>query len=100
MKPDDGVGDSRFIHVSHIKKAGSSELPRGQRISYALGSDRDGRAMAVSVEARRVVKQTKRKPTQKPDQPTDTGLARILRKRRPKGGFVVLAKYSRLKNVA
>jgi cold shock CspA family protein len=30
VKPDDGVGDSRFIHVSHIKKAGSSELPRGQ----------------------------------------------------------------------
>jgi cold shock CspA family protein len=22
VKPDDGVGDSRFIHVSHIKKAG------------------------------------------------------------------------------
>jgi CspA family cold shock protein len=79
VKPDDGVGDSRFIHVSHIKKAGSSELPRGQRISYALGPDRDGRAMAVSVEARRVVKQTKRKPTQKPDQPTDTGLARSWR---------------------
>jgi hypothetical protein len=42
---------------------------------------------------------TKRKPVKR-DEPTDTGLALILRKRRPKGGFVVLAKYSRLKNVA
>ena len=42
----------------------------------------------------------KRKPTQKRDKPDDTGLAVLLRKRRPRGGFVVLAKYSRLKSVA
>ena len=41
----------------------------------------------------------KRRPPKR-EKPTDTGLARILRKRRPKGGFVVLAKYGRLKSVA
>jgi hypothetical protein len=48
-----------------------------------------------------VNKQTKRKPTPKRQhKPDDTGLALLLRKRRPRGGFVVLAKYSRLKSVA
>jgi hypothetical protein len=42
----------------------------------------------------------KRKPTPKRDKPNDFGLAVLLRKRRPRGGFVVLAKYSRLKSVA
>jgi hypothetical protein len=43
---------------------------------------------------------TKLKPTRRRDKPDDTGLAMLLRKRRPRGGFVVLAKYSRLKSVA
>jgi len=42
----------------------------------------------------------KRKPAKPRNKPDDTGLALILRKRRPRGGFVVLAKYSRLKSVA
>jgi hypothetical protein len=46
------------------------------------------------------VNKWKSKPTQKRDKPNDTGLALLLRKRRPRGGFVVLAKYSRLKSVA
>jgi CspA family cold shock protein len=50
VKPDDGIGDSRFVHFSQIRKTGLSELPRGQRVSYALGPDRNGRAMAVNVE--------------------------------------------------
>jgi len=50
VKPDDSIGDSRFVHVSQITRTGLSELSRGQRISYALGPDRNGRAMAVSVE--------------------------------------------------
>jgi cold shock CspA family protein len=50
VKPDDGIGDSRFVHFSQIRKTGLSELSRGQRVSYALGPDRNGRAMAVNVE--------------------------------------------------
>jgi hypothetical protein len=46
------------------------------------------------------VSKEKRKPTPKRNKPDDTGLALLLRKRRPRGGFVVLAKYSRLKSVA
>jgi hypothetical protein len=43
---------------------------------------------------------TKRKPVKRDKPPDDIGLALLLRKRRPRGGFVVLAKYSRLKSVA
>jgi hypothetical protein len=42
---------------------------------------------------------TKRKPVKR-DKQDDIGLALLLRKRRPRGGFVVLAKYSPLKSVA
>jgi hypothetical protein len=34
------------------------------------------------------------------DKPDNSGLARLLRKRQPKGGFVLLAKYAKLKGVA
>jgi hypothetical protein len=39
-------------------------------------------------------------PHQEISSTEDIGLALLLRKRRPRGGFVVLAKYSRLKSVA
>ena len=39
-----------FVHFSQIRRTGLSELPRGQRVSYALGPDRNGKAMAVNVE--------------------------------------------------
>jgi hypothetical protein len=42
---------------------------------------------------------TKRKRVKR-DKQDDIGLVLLLRKRRPRGGFVVLAKYSRLKSVA
>lgn len=45
-------------------------------------------------------KQKRSKPTPKRDKAESTGLDRILRQRKPRGGFVVLAKYSRLKSVA
>jgi cold shock CspA family protein len=50
VKPDDGFGESRFVHFSQIRKTGPSELPRGQRVSYALGPDRNGKLMAVNIE--------------------------------------------------
>jgi cold shock CspA family protein len=50
LKPDDGIGDSRFVQVSQIRKTGLSELSRGQRVGYELGPDRNGKAMAVNVE--------------------------------------------------
>jgi hypothetical protein len=45
---------------------------------------------------------TKRKPTPKRDDKQDQndGLARLLRKRRPTGGFVMLSGYARVKGVA
>ena len=49
VKPD-RVGDNVFVHFSQIRKTGLSELSRGQRVSYELGPDRNGRAMAVNVE--------------------------------------------------
>jgi hypothetical protein len=43
---------------------------------------------------------TKRKPTPKrDDEQNQTGLARLLRKRRPTGGFVMLSGYARVKGV-
>jgi hypothetical protein len=43
----------------------------------------------------------KRKPAKRDgDKPDNSGLARLLRKRKPIGGVVMLAKYNRLKNVA
>ena len=49
VKPDH-IGDSVFVHFSQIRKTGLSELSRGQRVSYELGPDRNGRAMAVNIE--------------------------------------------------
>ena len=45
-------------------------------------------------------KQTKHKPTQKhDDKQNQTGLDKLLRKRRPTGGFVMLSGYARVKGV-
>ena len=46
----DGFGDSVFCHFSQIRKTGLSELPRGQRVTYETGPDRNGRQMAVNLE--------------------------------------------------
>ena len=50
LNPDDGFGYSRFVHFSQIRRTGLSILPRGQRVSYSLGPDRNGKMMAVNVE--------------------------------------------------
>jgi CspA family cold shock protein len=50
VKSYDGISDSKFIHLSQIRKTGLSELSRGQRVSYELGPDRKGNMMAVNVE--------------------------------------------------
>jgi CspA family cold shock protein len=50
VKPDDGISDNAFVHVSQIRRTGLPELSRGQRVSYSLGPDRNGEAMAVNVE--------------------------------------------------
>ena len=42
----------------------------------------------------------KRKPTPTREKPDDTELARLLRKRKPRGGFVMLSGYARVKGVA
>jgi hypothetical protein len=42
---------------------------------------------------------TKRKPVKRDNKP-DQELARLLRKRRPTGGFVMLSGYARVKGVA
>ena len=49
VKPDH-IGDNVFVHFSQIRKTGLPELSRGQRVSYELGPDRNGRVMAVNIE--------------------------------------------------
>jgi hypothetical protein len=44
-------------------------------------------------------KQRRKRDTAKRGKPDDTGLARLLRKRKPTGGVVLLAKYARTKGV-
>jgi len=45
----DGGGKDIFLHVSALERAGLSELPDGQKITYELETGRDGRASAGSI---------------------------------------------------
>lgn len=46
--PETG-GRDVFVHISQIEKAGIAGLQDGQKISYELYADRDGRAAAGSL---------------------------------------------------
>lgn len=46
---DDG-GPDAFIHISAVERAGLSDLPENQRISFELELDRRGKQAAVNIE--------------------------------------------------
>lgn len=46
---DDG-GQDAFIHISAVERAGLSDLPENQRISFELELDRRGKQAAVNIE--------------------------------------------------
>ncbi|TPE60569.1 cold-shock protein [Sandaracinobacter neustonicus] len=46
---DDGGADA-FVHISAVERAGLSDLPENQRISFELELDRRGKQAAVNIE--------------------------------------------------
>lgn len=49
ISPDDG-GANAFVHVSDVQAAGMTVLDRGQRVSYDLETDRNGKTRAVNIQ--------------------------------------------------
>jgi len=50
IQPDDG-GKDVFVHISAVERAGLNGLNDGQKISYEIESDRQGRSSAGSLSA-------------------------------------------------
>jgi hypothetical protein len=67
-------------------------------VRFRLREIRPRQEGAQSGTHSRMIEKRKRKP--KREKPDDYGLERLLRKRKPRGGFVVFSKYIRLKSVA
>ena len=49
IQPDNGGADA-FVHISAVERAGLSNLPENQRISFELELDRRGKQAAVNLE--------------------------------------------------
>ena len=49
IAPDLG-GKDVFVHARQIEKAGLDVLEVGDRVSYELGTSRDGRTEAIDIE--------------------------------------------------
>lgn len=49
IQPDDGQKDV-FVHVSAVEHSGIGTLQEGQRVSFDLERDRQGRAAAVNLK--------------------------------------------------
>lgn len=49
ITPDQG-GKDAFIHVTALERAGLSSLDEGQKVSYDLESNRDGKTSAVNLQ--------------------------------------------------
>ena len=49
IAPDDG-GKDVFVHISAVERAGLTDLPENQRISFELELDRRGKQAAVNIE--------------------------------------------------
>ena len=47
--PDEG-GQDVFVHISAIEKSGLNALEEGQKISFELAPDREGRMTAVNLK--------------------------------------------------
>ena len=50
ITPDGGNKDV-FVHISAVERAGLRTLNDGQKVSYELENDRQGRASAVNLQA-------------------------------------------------
>lgn len=48
--PSEG-GQDVFVHISAVEKSGMSALEEGQKVSYELAPDREGRMTAVDLKA-------------------------------------------------
>lgn len=45
----EGGGKDVFVHISAVQKAGMRTLAQGQKISFEMESQKDGRAAAVNL---------------------------------------------------
>jgi CspA family cold shock protein len=50
IQPDDG-GKDVFVHISAVERAGLHSLNDGQKVSYEMETDRQGRSSAGSLSA-------------------------------------------------
>ena len=50
ITPDDG-GKDVFVHISAVERSGIGNPAEGQKISYDLESDRQGRSSATNLRA-------------------------------------------------
>lgn len=50
IAPDDG-GKDVFVHISALERAGLSRLADGQKVSFELERDRQGRDAATNIKA-------------------------------------------------
>lgn len=48
--PDEG-GQDVFVHISAVEKSGLRELNEGQKVTFNLAPDRQGRMTAVDLKA-------------------------------------------------
>ena len=50
IQPDDG-GKDVFVHISAVERSGMSGLADGQKVSFDLEKDRQGRDSAINLKA-------------------------------------------------
>jgi cold shock protein len=50
IQPETGEKDV-FVHISAVEQSGLGSLQEGQKVSFDLESDRQGRASAVNLKA-------------------------------------------------
>ena len=48
IQPEDG-GNDVFVHISAVERAGMRSLSEGQRISFELAKDRNGKTAAADL---------------------------------------------------
>lgn len=49
IQPESG-GNDVFVHISAVERAGLGSLSEGQRISYELAKDRNGKMAAANLQ--------------------------------------------------
>ena len=49
IQPEDGSRDV-FVHISAVERSGLSQLDEGQKVSFELETDRQGRSAAANLQ--------------------------------------------------